>query len=153
MVVLHNDNRPSVKEVMGRIRKAIRVGNRDCWTLFDSGARHSYITRSAAAGLDLQPLLTPRRSMLGGSTHEVTHVCLVQASVDGHPLEFQASVIDEIGQDEDGRVIDVLFGAIPMQLWGIRLDPQNEVLDLSHFTRDFLEFQARRGLDDAFHCV
>src|SRR5206468_1399666 len=80
MVVLHNDNRPSVKEVTGRIRKAIRVGNRDCWPLFDSGARHSYITRSAAAGLDLQPLLTPRRSMLGGSTHEVTHVCLVQAS-------------------------------------------------------------------------
>ena len=58
-----------------------------------------------------------------------------------------------IGQDEDGRVIDVLFGALPMQLWGIRLDPQNEVLDLSHFTRDFVEFQARRGLDDAFHCV
>jgi hypothetical protein len=78
--------------------------------------------------------------MLGGSTHEVTHVCLVQATIDDHPLEFQASVIDEIGPDEDGRVIDVLFGAIAMQLWGIRLDPQNEVLDLSHFTRDFVEF-------------
>ena len=140
MAILQNDNRPNAKNFRGHIRKSLRVGDRDCWTLFDSGARHSHITRSAAAGLNLQPLLTPRRSMLGGSTHEVTHVCLVQSNIDGHPLEFQASVIDEIGSDEDGRAIEVLFGAIAMQLWGIRLDPQNEALDLSHFTLDFLEF-------------
>ena len=58
----------------------------------------------------------------------------------GHPLEFQASVIDEIGVDEDGKQIEVLFGAIAMQLWGIRLDLQNELLDFSQYTTDFVEF-------------
>ena len=62
------------------------------------------------------------------------------ANIEGHQLEFQASVIDDIGQDEDGRLIEVLVGAIAMQLWGIRLDPQNECLDFSHFTTDFVEF-------------
>ena len=33
-----------------------------------------------------------------------------------------------------------LFVALAMQLWGIRLDPPNERLDFSHYTRDFLEF-------------
>jgi hypothetical protein len=126
--------------VLGRIRRNIRVGDRELWTLFDSGARHSYITRQAASGLDMQPLQTPRTTMLGGGRHEVTDACLIQAQVEGHPLEFQASVLDEIGADEEGQPIDVLFGAIAMQLWGIRLDPQNEALDFSHFTRDFVEF-------------
>lgn len=126
--------------VMGRIRRSIQVDARDFWTLFDSGARHSYISRDAAAGLAMQPLKTPRSTMLGGASHSVTDSCLIQAEVEGHPLEFQASVIDKIGEDEEGKAIDVLFGALAMQLWGIRLDPQNETLDFSHFTRDFVEF-------------
>lgn len=126
--------------ILGRIRRNIRVGDRDLWTLFDSGARHSYITRDAVSGLDVQPLKTPRKTMLGGASHDVTDACLVQVEVEGHPLEFQARVIQRIGEDEEGQSIDVLFGAIAMQLWGIRLDPQNEALDFSHFTRDFVEF-------------
>jgi hypothetical protein len=125
---------------MGRIRSEIEVDGRLLWTLFDSGARNSYITRDAAQGLDAKPLRQPRRAMLGGGTHDVQEVCLIQAEIEGHPLEFQASVIDEIGTDEEGRTIDVLFGALAMQLWGIRLDPPNERLDFSHYTRDFLEF-------------
>lgn len=126
--------------IMGRIRTEIEIDGRHCWTLFDSGARNSYIARGAAEGLDRKVLPQPRQSKLGGSTHEVKEVCLLVANVEGHPLEFQASVIDTIGQDEDGREIDVLFGALAMQLWGIRLDLQNERLDFSHFAHDFLEF-------------
>jgi hypothetical protein len=126
--------------IMGRIRIDVEIDGRHCWTLFDSGARNSYITRAAAEGLDRKVLPQPRQSKLGGSTHEVKEVCLLVANVEGHPLEFQASVIDAIGQDEDGREIDVLFGALAMQLWGIRLDLQNERLDFSHFAHDFLEF-------------
>ena len=63
-----------------------------------------------------------------------------RASVEGNPVEFQANVIDEIGKDEEGRSIDVLFGAIAMQLWGIKLDVPAEKLDLTHLTHDFVEF-------------
>ena len=126
--------------ILGRIRGNIHVDGRALWTLFDSRARHSYITRDASFGLPVQPLTTPRRTMLGGATHDVADACLIQAEVEGHPLEFQASVIDAIGEDEVGREIDCLFGAIAIQLWGIRLDPQNDRLDFSHFTRDFVEF-------------
>jgi len=38
------------------------------------------------------------------------------------------------------RTLDLLVGAIAMQLWGLRLDPQNEKRDFSHFTTDFVEF-------------
>lgn len=125
---------------MGRIRTEIGINGRRCWTLFDSGARHSYISRRGASDLDVEPLRQPRRAMLGGSSHDITEACLVQADIEGHPVEFQASVIDEIGEDEEGRSIDVLFGALAMQLWGIRLDPPNERLDFTHYTRDFVEF-------------
>jgi hypothetical protein len=126
--------------IMGRIRTDLEVDDRRCWTLFDSGARNSYITRRAAEGLNLLPLSDPTRTRLGGAIHEIREACLVPARLEGRSLHFQAGVIDEIGQDEDGREIDILFGAIAMQLWGIRLDPQNERLDLSHFTTEFVEF-------------
>ena len=51
-------------------------------------------------------------------------------------------VIDEIGPDEDGRPIEILFGALAMQQWGIRPVPDEEDLDLSHYPKEFLEFQA-----------
>lgn len=131
---------PTGKTRMGRIRTEIEVDGRQLWTLFDSGARNSYIAREAARGLDVKLLPKPRQAMLDGGTHSVNEACLILANIEGHTLEFQASVIDEIGMDEGGRTIDVLFGALAMQLWGIRLDPPNERLDFSHFTRDFLEF-------------
>ncbi|MFQ5731812.1 MAG: retropepsin-like aspartic protease [Planctomycetaceae bacterium] len=126
--------------IMGRIRIELDVDGRKCWTLFDSGARNSYISRSAAEGLNLLDLSDPTSTRLGGGIHEIREACLIQTRLDGHPLHFQAGVIDEIGRDEAGREIDILFGAIAMQLWGIQLDLQNETLDLSHFTTEFLEF-------------
>jgi hypothetical protein len=125
---------------MGRIRTDLDVNGRPCWTLFDSGARDSYIRREAADGLPTLTLSKPRHSRLGGSVHEIREACLIPAKLDGHDLEFQAGVLDEIGQDEDGREIDILFAAVAMQLWGIRLDLQNERVDLSHFAREFVEF-------------
>ena len=125
---------------MRRIRLEMEVAGRPSWTLFDTGARNSYIVRSATEGLDRQPLAVPRTSALGGQVHKVEEICLVFARLEGHPLEFQASVLESIGKDEDGRSIEVLFGALAMQLWSIKLDPQNERLDLSHFTGEFVEF-------------
>jgi hypothetical protein len=128
------------RTIVGRIRLDLEIDGRDCWTLFDSGARASYIRRAAVQGLPSVALPKPRRTRLGGAVHEIRESCLVPAKLDGHELQLQADVIDSIGQDEDGREIDILFGAIAMQLWGIRLDLPNERVDLSHFASEHVEF-------------
>jgi len=126
--------------IMGRIKRDIDVDGRKCWALFDSGARNSYIARHAVGDLDITTLKNPDSIRLGGGQHTVRELCNVEARIDGHPCHFQAGVLEEIGHDEDGRDIDILFGALAMQQWSIRLDLENECLDLSHFTTEFLEF-------------
>jgi hypothetical protein len=125
---------------MGRVRKNIDLRNRKCWTLFDSGARNSYVTTDVAKSLHTEPLPISRIAALGCERHRISDACLVIGQIEGNWMEFNASVIDEIGKDEDGHDIDILMGAIAMQLWGIKLDLPNEELDLSHFTKDFVEF-------------
>ena len=60
--------------------------------------------------------------------------------MEGRPILTHAMVLDEVGTDEDGRPIDVLFGALAMQQWGIRLIPEEECLDLSDYPEEFVEF-------------
>lgn len=126
--------------IMGRIRQFLEVNGRPCWTLFDSGARNSYIVRPAVGDAETTSLEQPAPIRLGGGQHTIQEICNVVTQIGGHPCFFQAAVLDEIGKDEDGREIDILFGALAMQQWSIRLDPENECLDLSHFTTEFLEF-------------
>ncbi|MEW5693473.1 MAG: hypothetical protein AB1765_09290 [Candidatus Hydrogenedentota bacterium] len=52
----------------------------------------------------------------------------------------EAMVIDRIGDDEEEKAIEVLFGALAMQQWGIRLISEQEKLDLSHYPSEFAEF-------------
>ena len=125
---------------MGRIRAEIDVNGRKCWTLFDSGSRNTYIIRDAAQSLDLKDLRAERSVALGGKVHKINQSCLLFAEVEGHSVETHARVVDDIGTDEDGRPFDVIFGALSMQEWGIRLDLQSEKLDLSRYTTDFVEF-------------
>ncbi len=49
-------------------------------------------------------------------------------------------VIDEIGTDEDGCRIEILFGTIAMEQWGIRPVPEEGRLDLSHYPEESVEF-------------
>ena len=125
---------------MGRIRQNLKVEGNDCWTLFDSGDRNSYITEAATRGSVVIPLKESRSFALGGKAHQIDVACFVQARVEGQPVEFQANVIDAIGKNEEGRDIDLIFGALAMQLWGIKLDVPNEKLDLTHLAHDFVEF-------------
>ncbi len=125
---------------MGRIRLNIEIEGKNRWTLFDSGARNSYITEAAASASVVVPLKEVRSFALGGKAHKINAACLIQARVEGQPIEFQANVVDAIGEDEEGRNIDLIFGAIAMQLWGIKLDVPNEKLDLTHLAHDFVEF-------------
>lgn len=125
---------------MGRIRENLEIKGRDCWTLFDGGARNSYVVQQATDGLLVVQLEELRSFALGGKAHSITASCLVEARVEEHPVEFHANVTDEIGKDEDGKPIEMLFGAISMQQWGIKLDHPNEKLDLTHLAHDFVEF-------------
>ena len=125
---------------MGRIRQMINVHGRETWTLFDTGARNTYIVPAAASVLTTSELARPIRSALGGAVRETTWTALLEAEVEGLPISTHAMVIDHIGQDDDGKPIEFLFGALAMQQWGIRLVPEQEKLDLSHYPREFVEF-------------
>ncbi len=125
---------------MGRIRQMIRVDGRDAWTLFDSGARNTYVVPEVAALLVTAKLPRPTHSRLGGEVKISTVAAVLVGEIEGRAFHTEAMVIDRIGTDEEGNAIDILFGALAMQQWGIRLVPETETLDLSHYPSEFLEF-------------
>ena len=125
---------------MGRVREAIKVDGRECWTLFDTGARNTYVVPEVAKLLTTHRLAHSFRSAIGGGTKETQTAALLEAEVEGHPIVALAMVVDEIGEDEDGKPIEILFGALAMQQWGIRPIPDEERLDLTHYPREFVEF-------------
>jgi len=125
---------------MGRIRQMINVNARECWTLFDTGARNTYIVPEVASLVTTSKAQEPFRCAIGGRVKETTETALLQAEVEGRRISTHAMVIDEIGNDENGTRIEVLFGALAMQQWGIRLIPEQEKLDLSHYPEEFVEF-------------
>ena len=118
----------------------VSVDGRQCWTLFDTGARNTYVVPSVAEVL--QTSQTPRtiRTALGGAVKETHTAALLEAEIQGHPISTHALVIDEIGLDEKGIPIEILFGALAMRQWGIRPIPDEEKLDLSHYPEEFVEF-------------
>jgi hypothetical protein len=118
----------------------ISVDGRECWTLFDTGVRSTYVLNVVTDKLRRTATSHPIRTALGGSVKESTCTALLQAEVQGHPVSTHALVVDEIGKDEDGRCIEVLFGALAMRQWGIRPVPEEGRLDLSHYPEQFAEF-------------
>lgn len=125
---------------MGRVRENIEVKGQKFWTLFDTGARNTYIVPRVAALLATSAMARPFRSALGGKVRETTQAAVLDADVEGCKISTHAMIIDEIGADEDGKQIDVLFGALAMQQWGIRPISDQEKLDMSHYSQEFLEF-------------
>jgi hypothetical protein len=125
---------------MGRVKHDIVVKNQKFWTLFDTGARNTYVVPKVAALLSTWEMPTPCRTALGGKIHEASHAVGLDAEIEGCKISTHAMVLDEIGTDEDGKPIDVLFGALAMQQWGIRPVPDKENLDMTHYSKEFLEF-------------
>lgn len=125
---------------MGGIFRETQVNGDSYWTLFDSGSRNTYVSDEVANHLLRQKLSNPRSTALGGKVHQIKEACVLEGEIEGHSIDTHARVIDKIGQDENGRDIDILFGALSMQEWGIKLDLQQEILDFTHYTTDFVEF-------------
>lgn len=125
---------------VGRIRQLIKVDGQQCWTLFDTGARNTYVIPSVAQILNTSPMARTFRTAIGGEIRETNTAAILEAEIEGHPISTHALVLDEIGKDEDGTAIEILFGALAMQQWGIRPVPDEERLDLSHYPDEFVEF-------------
>ncbi len=100
---------------MGRIRRNIKVNGRQCWTLFGSGARNTYVVSSVAELLSTYRAARAIRSAIGGRVMETDTAAMVEGEVEGRHILTQALVVDGIGADEEGRPIEVLFGAFAMQ--------------------------------------
>jgi hypothetical protein len=125
---------------MGRVRDYIQVNGKKFWTLFDTGARNTYVVPAVAAMLPMGKLPKSFRSSLGGEVRKISQGALLNAEVQKHKITTHAMVIDEIGKDENGKPIDILFGALAMQQWGIRPVPDEDRLDLTHYPKEFVEF-------------
>ena len=125
---------------MGRIRQTINIHGQNVWILFDTGARNTYIIPDVATQLTITSLPRPTYTKLGGETKVSSQAAVLVGEIDGKPFHTEAMVIDRIGNDEEEKAIEVLFGALAMQQWGIRLIPEQEKLDLSHYPTEFTEF-------------
>ena len=125
---------------MARVREMVNVSGRECWTVFDPEVRSTYVLNVVTHKLGGTMTPHPIRTVLGGSAKETRCTVLLQAEVQGHPISTHALIVDGIGKDEDGRPIEILFGALAMQQWGIRPVPNEERLDLSHYPEEFVEF-------------
>ena len=125
---------------MGRIRQMIKVDDRQFWTMFDTGARNTYVVPAVAQLLATSKPPHPIRSALGGEVKQADTTALLQAEIEGRQISTHALVVDQIGKDDDGKAIEILFGALAMQQWSIRPVRDLEVLDMSHYPDEFVEF-------------
>ena len=125
---------------MGRVRQTIKVDGQECWTLFDTGARNTYVIPSVAKVLSTSAMPRSLRTALGGEVKETKTSAILEAEIEGHLVATHALVINTIGKDENGKPIEILFGALAMRQWGIRPVPDEERLDLTHYPEEFVEF-------------
>src|SRR5688500_17705777 len=125
---------------MGRIKQKIKVDGRECWTLFDTGARNTYVITSVAEILTTSAMSHAFRTALGGEVRETHTAAILEAEIEGHPIRTYSLVVEEIGKDESSTAIEILFGALGMQQRGIRPIPDEERLDLTHNPEEFVEF-------------
>jgi len=123
-----------------RIFKEIEIEGNRALALFDTGALHTYISSRLLTGVPIRKLSTPYKVALGGRVFQVKEHCSIEGKIEG--LEFHTEVIpiDEVGE-ANGKVVDVLIGALTMEEWEIIPNPKNGTLDLSGLKRrEFTEF-------------
>lgn len=126
---------------MARVRANIIINGRPYWALFDTGSRNTYIISEVSEGLVKQNLKQPINVALGGGTFKIHQACILEAFIEDLRIVTQAFIMpSEIGFDEKGKRIEVLFGALAMEQWGIRPLPDEERIDISCYPKEFVEF-------------
>jgi hypothetical protein len=130
---------------MGRIFKELNVKGKMLLTLFDTGSDITYVAKDALPRDVHCEKMQERTYHLAGETHRITQSCILPVKMDGQDFAIQAFVVDSIGggmkPSEMDRKIDLLFGAVMMEEWDIKLDPKKKRLDTSGLeNREFLSF-------------
>ena len=73
----------------------------------------------------------PFRGALGGEIKENDTMPMLNAEVENHLTSTYAIVVDKIGNDEESKPSEVLFGALARRQWGIRPILDEEKLELT----------------------
>lgn len=130
---------------MGRIIQEVEVKRKKLLTLFDTGSDITYVAKDALPE-DIHCVRIPeRRAHLASQTHRITKSCILPIKINGQAFAVQAFVVDSIGGGrkipEANRKIYILFGAVMMEEWDIKLDPKSKKLDMSGLEkREFISF-------------
>lgn len=129
-------------KIQTRIYDKIISNGKSLLTLFDTGAKGNYISKIALKKLDLQPQKLKYQYLagIGGKKYKIKEYVVIEGTLHGLPLHLFLFVIDKIGTNEYGKEIDMIFGLLAMEEWGIQLDLENKKLDLSNFTKEFIEY-------------
>ncbi|HEO66089.1 MAG TPA: hypothetical protein ENI73_09505, partial [Spirochaetes bacterium] len=92
---------------MGRIRENITIDGRNYWTLFDSGSRNNYIIQGLINDSETFSYKEPQKVHLGGQAHSIKKGYLINSLIDGKEVVGIARIIDHMGNDEEGKEIEV----------------------------------------------
>ena len=122
---------------MGIVRVELRArGDRaeeSLGVLFDTGAARSLISGRVAEGIGSPRKLIIPREILVADGHKVRSEYLIDLAVEigGRPIGIEAFIVE-------GLLEQLIFGALDMETYGIRLDLKKRQLDLSDFTAHML---------------
>jgi len=123
---------------MSRIVREVEIGERPLLARFDTGSLRSYLT------VEFRPpsyrKVSPITVGLGGTVRRLDERCDVTAKIDGLEFDMTAYVVDHLGETEFGP-LHAIVGALTMEEWYIKLDPQAGTLDLTGLRRrEFTEY-------------
>ncbi len=124
---------------MGRIFHEIEVNGNCFWTLFDSGARSTYVVKQVSVLLPTVKLYKPVERRLGGKSFTIEEFCPLVGAIEGYGIAVSALIVNRLFPDEYGRPIEIIFGAEAMELWGRGIDMANKRLDFTYYAQEAVE--------------
>jgi hypothetical protein len=129
---------------MARIIKTIEVEGQSAVALFDTGVTDTYVRSSLVASALRRSLPRPVCVVLGDQKIQLRELCLIQGRIEGLDFFTTAVPLEQLGR-ADGYDLDVIIGALTMNQWELRLDPNSGELNLEGLKRrTFIEYRVAR---------
>jgi hypothetical protein len=118
---------------VGAVRQELRVkgdkGEKRVSVLFDSGASRSFIRSDVALELSTpRKLIIPREFVIANGDKIICNFfCDLIVEIEGKEIGIEAFLVDKLP-------VPLIFGALDMEAYRIKLDLAKRKLDLSEFT-------------------